>query len=168
MAGADQRYTGRTGSVKGISRKDQQMDIRKMAGKLRGYNFLVFLELIELPCVKVSGIETIRDTETVSEGGVNDRVYTMKGNAKTEKTLILERGASLDAVADYLLQPGYRFTTDIIVFVLDAGKLPRYTYTFSGCYVKKVSYSDLDAMRSEFVIQRMEIAYESMMHVAMF
>ena len=144
------------------------MDIRKMAGKLRGYNFLVFLELIELPCARVSGIETIKDTETLAEGGVNDRVYTVPGSARSEKTLILERGASLDLAADYLLTPGYRFTTDIIVFVLDMNHMPRYSYAFSGCYVKKVSYSELDAMRSEFVIQKMEISYEKMKHLALY
>ena len=144
------------------------MDIRKMAGKARGYNFIVYLGPIEVPFAKVTGVEAVIDTETVSEGGVNDRVYTLDGNPRTEKTLILERGASLDLMADYLLQPGYRFTTDIIVFVLDQDRMPRYTYTFSGCYVKKVSWSDLDASRSEFIMEKLEISYETMLKVALY
>lgn len=142
------------------------MDIRKMAGKAKGYNFLVFLGPYELPCSKVSGVESVIDTETVAEGGVNDRVYTLDGNAKTEKTLILERGASLDITADYVMQPGYRFATDILVFVMSDDHTPRYIYTFSGCYVKKVSFTDLDASRSEVIMERMEISYETMVKVA--
>lgn len=139
-----------------------------MTGKARGYNFLVFLGPIELSCAKVSGVESVIDTESIAEGGVNDRVYTLDGNPRTEKTLILERGASLDLTADYVLQPGYRFATDIIVFVLDNDHTPRYIYTFSGCYVKKVSFSDLDAARSEILMERLEISYETMLKAAVY
>lgn len=144
------------------------MDIRKIAGKAKGYNFMVFLGPVELPCSKVSGIMSIKDTETIAEGGVDNRVYTLDATPSTEKILILERGASLSVTADYILQPGYRFSTDILVFVLDIYKVPRWLYTFTGGYVKKVSYTDFDAMRSEIVIEKMEIAYEWMLKAVLF
>ena len=142
------------------------MAIKKMAGKSRGYNFLVVLEETEFPCSRVSGIERIKDTETVSQGGVNDRVYTLAGGSGTERVLILERGAGMDISMDHVLQVGYRFSKDVLVYVRDIHQKDRYVYTFSGCYVKKVSYSDLDALRSEVVMERMELSYEEMTRTA--
>ena len=98
----------------------------------------------------------------MSEGGVNDRVYTLEAPATTERTLILERGVceSLNP-AEIILMPGYRFTTDLLVLVLDVEQVPHFVYSFSGCYVKKVAYGDLDASKSEILIERVEIAYET-------
>lgn len=138
------------------------MDFLTMKSKVRGYNFIVFLEALWMRCAKVSGVERSLDTTTVSEGGVNDRVYTLEAPAQTQKTLVLERGVcqSLNP-AEFILRPGYRFTTDILVFVLDNQQIPHFFYTFSGCYVKKVSYGDLDASRSELLMERVELAYET-------
>ncbi|MBQ6886975.1 MAG: phage tail protein [Lachnospiraceae bacterium] len=138
------------------------MDILTLTRKAITYNFMVFLGPLKVSCAKVSGVENVLDTTTVSEGGVNDRVYTLEAPAKTEKTLILERGSCLSLnAAEFILVPGYRFTTDIIVFVLDIEQIPRFVYSFSGCYVKKVKYGDLDASRSEVLMERVEIAYET-------
>lgn len=135
-----------------------------MSKQATTYNFMVYLGPLKLSCAKVSGVETMVDTTTVSEGGVNDRVYTLDAPAQTEKTLILEKGICLSSsVADFFLMTGYRFTTDILVFVLDIDGDPQFVYSFSGCYVKKVSYGDLDASRSEILMQRVEIAYETVM-----
>lgn len=60
-----------------------------------------------------------------------------------------------------MLIPGFRFTTDILVIVLDAQQVPHFIYSFSGCYVKKVSYGDLDATKSELLMERVEISYET-------
>lgn len=124
---------------------------------------MVFLGPLKMSCAKVSGVENIVGTTTVTEGGVNDRVHTLDAPTNTEKTLILERGIclNLDAV-NLVLTPGYRFTTDIIIFVLDIEGIPKFIYAFSECYVKKVSYTDLDAARSEVLMERVEIAYEMM------
>ena len=142
------------------------MDNLIMPKQATTYNFMVFLGPLKLSCAKVSGVESVTDTTTVSEGGVNDRVYTLEAPAKTEKKLILEKGICLNTnPADLFLMPGYRFTTDILVFVLDIEGAPQFIYTFSDCYVKKVSYGDLDASRSEIMMQRVEIAYEKVMKV---
>lgn len=138
------------------------MDILQMSRKVTTYNFMVFLGPIWMRCAKVSGIERVIDTTTVSEGGVNDRVYTLEAPAQTQKTLILERGVCQTAnPAEFILIPGYRFTTDILVLVLDIEQAPHFIYSFSGCYVKKVSYGDLDASRSEILMERVELAYET-------
>lgn len=138
------------------------MDFLTMWKKATTYNFMVFLGPVWMRCARVSGIERVIDTTTVSEGGVNDRVYTLEAPATTERTLILERGVceSLNP-AEIILMPGYRFTTDLLVLVLDVEQVPHFIYSFSGCYVKKVSYGDLDASKSEILIERVEIAYET-------
>lgn len=138
------------------------MDILTLTRKATAYNFMVFLGPLKVSCARVSGVENVLDTTTVSEGGVNDRVYTLEAPAQTEKTLILERGICLSLnAAEAVLTPGYRFATDILVFVLDIEGVPRFTYSFSGCYVKKVSYGDLDASKSEVLMEHAEIAYET-------
>lgn len=138
------------------------MDFLTMWKKATTYNFMVFLGPVWMRCARVSGIERVIDTTTVSEGGVNDRVYTLEAPATTERTLILERGVceSLNP-AEIILMPGYRFTTDLLVLVLDVEQVPHFIYSFSGCYVKKVTYGDLDASKSEILIERVEIAYET-------
>ena len=138
------------------------MDILSMMRKTPAYNFIVFLGPIWMRCAKVSGIERVEDTTTVSEGGVNDRVYTLPAPAKTERTLILERGVCQTLnPAELMLIPGFRFTTDILVIVLDTQQVPHFIYSFSGCYVKKVSYGELDASKSELLMERVEISYET-------
>lgn len=138
------------------------MDFLTMWKKATTYNFMVFLGPVWMRCAKVSGIERKIDTTTVSEGGVNDRVYTLDAPASSEKTLILERGVSNSLTpADVMLIPGYRFTTDVLVLVLDVQQVPHFIYSFSGCYVKKVTYGDLDASKSEILIERVEISYET-------
>ena len=138
------------------------MDILTMWRKATTYNFMVFLGPVWMRCSKVPGIERKIDTTTVSEGGVNDRVYTLDAPATSERTLILERGVCQTLTpAEIMLIPGYRFATDILIFVLDVEQVPHFIYTFSGCYVKKVSYGDLDASKSEILIERVELSYET-------
>lgn len=140
------------------------MDFLTLAKKITTYNFLVFFGPLKVSCSRVSGVESVQDTITISEGGVNDHVYTLPAPAATEKTLILERSScsGLD-VAKLIFTPGYRCTTDILVFVLDIERMPQFFYSFSGCYVKKVQYGDLDAAKSELILERVEITYESVM-----
>lgn len=135
--------------------------------RIAGYNFLVYLGAFRIYCSKVSGVENVLDTQTFAEGGVNDRVFTMDANVPhTEKNLILENGLSLDSnPVDYLMFTGYRPAIDLLVFVLDANRNPKFFYSFSGCYVKSISYSDLDASRSELIMKKMTISYESMLKV---
>lgn len=135
----------------------------KDAKRARAYNFKVYFGPFHFSCAKISGIESIQDTMTFAEGGVNDRVYTTDGNPTTEKVLVFEKALSAgETDGSFFLYSGFRFFSDIFVFVLDEHKNPKWVYLFSGCYVKKFEYSAFDASRSEMIIQRMEVSYEMM------
>lgn len=126
----------------------------------KGFNFKVYIEGVPYICAKISGVERVQDTETLSEGGINDRVYTIDAAPKTEKVMIMEKALSENGGKGIPFWTGYRTTLDVFVFVMDEHKNAKWMYIFDGCYIKKISYSDLDASKSELVLERVEISYQ--------
>ena len=57
-----------------------------------GYKFQVFINNIRLGFSRVTNIEESIETEPFQEGGVNDRVYSLRRPISAERTLVFERG----------------------------------------------------------------------------
>ncbi len=134
---------------------------------LRPYNFTVFIESFEISFAKISGFEISVDTEILAEGGVNDRVYSLAKPASNENIMRFERGVSnrgeSDTDAMEKFAPGKRLEHDVVIIVLKQnGDMARAMF-LSGVYVKKMSYSDLDAMNgNQVLIETFEVAYEEL------
>lgn len=133
---------------------------------LPGYKFQVYIQNLCLGFSKVTNIENSIETEPLQEGGVNDRVYSLRKPQSTERTMLFERGiASRGLVMMALslrLAVGQRLPEDIMILVMGRDGLPGKVYFVHGAVVKKCTYSDLDAMSGEVLLERFEIAYETL------
>ncbi len=131
-----------------------------------GYKFKVYIQNICLGFAKVTNIEEAIETETIQEGGVNDRVYSLRSPWKQERTMVFERGVAGRGIATVLLSlrftVGQRMPDDIVVTVSGRDDTISKIILIHGAVVKKWSCSDLDAMSSELLIERFEVAYETM------
>lgn len=129
------------------------------------YNFRVYLLTHCFGFSKITNIVETAETETLQEGGVNDRVYTLKKPATQEKTLVFERGALLNLVTyEPLLhfQVGERLASNLLIFVMDRDGAVGRIFEVTGTVVKKLSYSALDSMSNQTLIETFEIAYETL------
>lgn len=130
-----------------------------------GYNFTVYFDAFKFGFAKVSNIEDSVETDTLVEGGVNDRVYSLRRPVTSERVMVFERGrgsrGALTVLTERNLKPGKRVTCDTLILVHDQnGKHVRDVFALSGCYVKSWKLSDFDARSSDALIETFEIAYE--------
>jgi len=130
-----------------------------------GYNFTVYFDAFKFGFAKVSNIEDSVETDTLVEGGVNDRVYSLRRPVASERVMVFERGrgsrGALTMLTERNLKPGSRITCDTLILVHDQnGKHVRDVFALSGCYVKSWKLSDFDARSSDALIETFEIAYE--------
>lgn len=130
-----------------------------------GYNFTVYFDAFKFGFTKVSNIEDSVETETIVEGGVNDRVYSLRRPVSSERVMVFERGRGSRGMITMLternLKPGSRITCDTFIIVHDQnGKHVRDVFALSGCYVKSWKLSDFDAGSSDVLVETFEIAYE--------
>ena len=104
--------------------------------------------------------------EAVREGGLNQHVHYMNGGLNGERTLTLEYGMSKSNEAVSQLTPGRMLFKGVTVMVLgdDASK-PVVTYSFDGCYIKKVNFGDLNAGNGELIVNNLEIVYSYMKEI---
>ena len=130
-----------------------------------GYNFTVYFDAFKFGFSKVSNIEDSVETDTLVEGGVNDRVYSLRRPVTSERVMVFERGrgsrGAITMLTERNLKPGKRITCDTLIIVHDQnGKHVRDVFALSGCYVKSWKLSDFDARNSDALIETFEIAYE--------
>lgn len=130
-----------------------------------GYNFTVYFDAFKFGFSKVSNIEDSVETDTLVEGGVNDRVYSLRRPVSSERMMVFERGrgsrGAITMLTERNLKPGNRITCDTLIIVHDQnGKHVRDVFALSGCYVKSWKLSDFDARSSDALIETFEIAYE--------
>lgn len=128
----------------------------------RGYNFVVVLEKKKIPFQKVSGLSAEGSFEALREGGRNTVVYSLSNQNTTERTITLERGLLTDEMEFTLYEPGYRFRGEVMIGVMGANQKLVKSYYLSGCVIRRISVSDLQAENSGLVIGTMEIGYTSM------
>ena len=83
-----------------------------------------------------------------------------------ERTLILERGVAsrglLMTALTLRFTVGQRLPMDVFILICDRNGVLNRMYQVHGATVKKCAVSDLDASRSEALIERFELSYETM------
>lgn len=131
-----------------------------------GYQFQVFVSNIRMGFSKVTNIEESIETQAFQEGGVNDRAYTLCRPVTAERTLVFERGLGSRSQLKDLLggrsAVGRRILPDILILVgARTGKVS-HIYQVHGAVIKRWSLGELDALSSQVVIERFELAYETL------
>ena len=129
------------------------------------YKFQVFVNNVRMGFSRVTNLEESFETEPFQEGGVNDRVYSLRTPVKAERTLVLERGAGSRGMVLELLsmsfRVGNRLPSGVIILVSGRDGAINEIYTLQGVVVKKCRIGNLDAMSSEVLIESFELAYET-------
>lgn len=133
---------------------------------LPGYKFQVFIQNVPMGFSRVTNIEQSVETEPLQEGGVNDRVYSLCRPQSTERTMMFERGTAGRGLAPTIFARrfavGQRLPEDILILVMNRSGLPARAYFVHGAVVRRCTWSDLDAMSGALLIERFEIAYETL------
>lgn len=129
------------------------------------YKFQVFVNNIRMGFSRVTNIEESFETEPFQEGGVNDRVYSLRTPVKAERTIVLERGAGSRGMVLELLsmsfRVGNRLPSGVLILVSGRDGAITEIYSLQGVVVKKCRIGSLDAMSSEVLIESFELAYET-------
>lgn len=129
------------------------------------YKFQVFINNFRMGFSRVTNIEESFDTEPLQEGGVNDRVYSLRTPVKSERTLVLERGAGTRGLVTELLTRGFtvgkRIPNDVFILIGGRDGAIVKMYQVHGAVVKKCRLGNLDAMSSEVLIETFELSYET-------
>lgn len=130
------------------------------------YKFKVYLQMACLGFSKITNLEESVETEALQEGGVNDRVYSLTKPVTAEKVLRMERGTAfrgaVSAALSSQLSVGKRLHTDILITAHKRDGAIGKIFDVHGAVVKKISFSNLDAMSGATLIETFELAYETM------
>lgn len=110
---------------------------------------------------KISGIESAAETEEVAEGGKNSGPLLLPVPKKRHAPLVLERGFLPANHWMTRLKPGMRLGTWLQVIVLseNGSSIDRKFWIEDGT-VTKWELSELNAMGSSILIERMEILHD--------
>ena len=132
-----------------------------------GVHFSVKLGNSTVAFSEVSGLETSIETKEVHSGGDNSTVYHLPQKVKFSD-LVLKRAVLCES------DPLYRWCTSsmnsmtnafrvtpksIEVTLLDEKNTPLATWTFNGAYPVKWSFSTLNAMKGEIMIETLTMKY---------
>lgn len=127
-------------------------------------NFFVMFGPFKIGFTKVSSFDVSYECEVLAEGGVNNKVRTLRAPQKNEKVIVMERGAvtardTMDYLLLEVLKTDLRFPV-VFIGVNDArGRMKKF-YTIFNAKVKKWSLSDLVADTAGILIETLEFAYE--------
>ena len=133
---------------------------------LPSYNFLVAIGENIYGFSRVSNLASQIEYETVSEGGNNDYPLLFPKQKTTPDTLILEKGVrmrSTDQAFNMLLE-GTHVELVTILLIKDGNQLEKVFFFKRGLIVKR-TFSDLDATKSELLIETLEIAHSGLVEI---
>ena len=111
----------------------------------------------------VSGLSASIETDSVKEGGENRFTHTIPVRSQYDD-LILKRGVLTDsgvirwcrdALEGFTFQP-----TTVLVQLLNDEHQPLVTWNVIHAWPKKWSVTDLDAEKSELLIETLELSYD--------
>lgn len=128
----------------------------------KNYNFKVEVNGVRMSFSRVGGIERDANVAILQEGGMNNHVHYLNSGLMGERTLVLEYGMAKANEAVNQLIPGRMLQKGVTVIVLgDNNSKPLVTYSMEGCYIKKISFGELNARSGELIVNNLEIAYSS-------
>lgn len=129
----------------------------------RRTKFKVILNGMTLGFSKVSNISSTMEFETVTEGGVNDRVHYLQKPRQTMDKLVLEYGIASGELTRTTLTAGYELNKGIIIMVMpEKGLVPTATYQANWGVVTKWEIDTLDASSSGVLIKKVEISHNGL------
>ena len=100
-----------------------------------------------------------RNFEALREGGRNTVVYSLSNQNTAERTITLERGLFSDEKEFTIYEPGYRFRGEVMIGVLGSDQSLVKSYYLRGCYVRRISVSELNAENSSLMLGTIEMGY---------
>ncbi|MCI8294126.1 MAG: hypothetical protein HFH53_11450 [Hespellia sp.] len=122
--------------------------------------FKVVLNGVPLGFSKISNISATMEFETVTEGGLNDRVHYLQKPRQTLDKLVLEYGIASGELLRTTLTAGSVLNMGIVIMVMpESGMIPTATYEADWGIVTKWEIDTLDALDSGPVIKRVEISH---------
>jgi phage tail-like protein len=139
---------------------------------LLGFRFLVTFLIggvvpnpLDLRFQKVRGLKATVRTKTISEGGQNLYVQKVPEGVEYEN-LVLERGMVIGSPLNIefnIAMSLFKFSpSNVLVFLMNADKVPVAGWTFFNAYPVSWATSDLDAQQKVVVIDTLELAYSRM------
>lgn len=169
MKRRDNSYTGLKLSQQEPSQKGPQLKKRgkSKTGKTspdkhlyaNNNQFKLVIGMYSVKCSKISNLSMEQSIEEVAEGGKNDAPWIFQNRGQKNDTLQIERALVNDTVA-HEFQPGV-YVPGGVVTIMRYGKEYR-EFAFGEGMITKVEFSDLDAMGSEVMIQKLEIAHSGL------
>ncbi|WP_299458846.1 phage tail protein [uncultured Microscilla sp.] len=116
--------------------------------------------------MEISGLSGSVQTETIVEGGENEKVYKLP-KGKDFSNLVLKRGlVTLTSVLQNWCEEGltsldYKFTLkDVTVMLLDNKHSPVKAWKLERAYPVKYEVSGFDAMTGKLMIENIELCYQ--------
>lgn len=114
---------------------------------------------------RISGIESTLDYEEIFEGGYNVSSHLAAVPHKKHAALVLEKGAAPKSSWVSRVKPGMKLGTWLEVVVLNKkGKETERSFRIQDGLITKWELSGLDAMKSEILIERVEIMHEGILY----
>lgn len=135
-------------------------------GMLSGSNFLVTIGQEIFSFSKVSNLAAQVEYETVQEGGNNEYPLLFPKQKTNPDTLILEKGVrewTVDPVFNSLWE-GMQ-VEQVTILLFKYGILLRKALFFKKGLIVKRTFSDLDALRGELLIETLEIAHSGLIEI---
>ncbi|MCH5275803.1 MAG: phage tail protein [Lachnospiraceae bacterium] len=133
---------------------------------LSGRNFLVTIGQEIFSFSKVSNLVAQVEYETVQEGGNNEYPLLFPKQKTSPDTLILEKG-----VREWTFDPRFNSLWEgmqveqVTILLLKYGIILRKAFFFKKGLIVKRSFSDLDALRGELLIETLEIAHSGLVEI---
>ena len=135
-------------------------------GLLPGYNFLVAIGQEIFSFSKISNLVSQIEYETVQEGGNNGYPLLFPKQKTKPDTLILEKGVrewAVDPSFDSLWE-GMQVEQVTILLIKHGNLLEKALFFHKGLIVKR-AFSNLDAAKSELLIETLEIAHSGLVEI---
>ena len=135
-------------------------------GLMSGCNFLVTIGQEIFSFSKVSNLASQVEYEAVQEGGNNDYPLLFPKQKTSPDTLVLEKG-----VREWTYDPAFNslwegmHVEQVTILVFKYGILLRKALFFKKGLIIKRSFSDLDALRGELLIETLEIAHSGLVEI---
>ena len=125
-------------------------------------NFIVTLNLLVFSFSKVTNITGKLELETVEEGGYNESPRFFRKPKTSFDTLVLEKGMQMIG-SESILKIGTPVNAGAVL-VMHNGSISK-TYAFEYGLITKWETGDLDAMRSDVFVRRVEISHTGLIEI---
>ena len=131
---------------------------------LPNYQFYVYVKNSKLRFSKVSNIERETELEEFAVGGSNQSPHIAGAPVKRGGRLILEQGVILKDTDTKNWKAGYYLKGPIDIFVYNRANQADFSkhYSINWGIIAKWELNSLDAMGSEILIQKFEIAHNGL------